>query len=74
MPKKTPPAAASPKRYFLARDPSCHWYLVDASKRVEWMRWADLDEDDEASWNAPDYAQRLEGSVSQVEFSDPREL
>jgi hypothetical protein len=58
-------------RYFLGRDNSAHWYLVDASKRAEWEAWCDIPEDDERSWDAPDFAKALGGTPSRVTFADP---
>jgi ferric-dicitrate binding protein FerR (iron transport regulator) len=61
----------SPPRYFFAQDNSSHWYLVDADRREEWQRWCELDDEHPASWDVPEYAQRLEGGVSQVTFTEP---
>lgn len=60
-------------RFFLARDNSAHWYLVEAGSREEWERWSNLPEDDEAAWEAPAFARRLNGSPSQITFTDPQE-
>ena len=60
-------------RYFFDQDGSCHWYLVPLSKRVEWDEWCGLDENDERSWEAPEWAKRLPGHPSWVPFADPRE-
>ncbi len=60
-------------RYFLDRDHSGHWYQVPVDQRAAWEAWSDLDETDEASWDAPTFAVRLRGSPSRIEFSDPRE-
>jgi hypothetical protein len=60
-------------RYFLSRDNSSHWYLVPADKRAEWNAWCDLDEDDERSWDTPEWARRLSGSPSRITFTDPQE-
>ncbi len=59
------------KRYFLSQDNSSHWYIVDASKRSEWEAWREIDEDDERSWEAPEFADRLDGDPGRVEFTDP---
>ncbi len=65
-------AWADSKRYFLDRDNSAHWYLVDESKRAEWEAWTNLDEDDERSWEAPDFARRLNTAPGFVTFTDPK--
>lgn len=61
------------KRYFLGRDNDCHWYLVDAAKRGAWNDWLNLEADDERSWEAPSFAQRLNGSHERVTFERPLE-
>jgi hypothetical protein len=58
-------------RYFLERDSSSHWYIVPVSRREEWEHWVNLDEDDEASWDEPDFVQRLGGSPTLVTFKEP---
>lgn len=63
-----------PKRYFLDQDNSCHWYLVDASKREEWDKWVTLDEDDPAGWDSPDFAEMIDGHPNQVEFEAPNSI
>ena len=55
------------KKYFLSQDNSCHWYAVLADKKKEWDEWANLDEEDEASWNVPDFASGID-SPSEVQF------
>ena len=60
-------------RFFLDMDSSFHWYLVPVCRRAEWEAWNALDDDNEAGWVAPDYANRLNGSVSRVTFTDPIE-
>jgi len=64
-------SALEEKRYFLDQDNSCHWYLVDASRREEWNAWRELDEDDERSWKAPDCAKSINGGASKVTFTNP---
>lgn len=61
------------KRYFLDQDNSSHWYLVDASRRKEWSAWLELTEDDERSWELPDFAERLDGGPQRVVFTEPEE-
>lgn len=59
-------------RYFLAADNSGHWYFVPDKYRNQWDGWVDLDEDDENSWEAPPFAIRLTGSLSDVTFTAPK--
>lgn len=58
-------------RFFLDRDNDSHWYLVPAEYRKEWETWLNLDADDEGSWSTPTWAQRLNGSPTQVTFELP---
>lgn len=62
------------KRYFLDQDNSGHWYLVDASKRLDWDRWRSIDEDNPKSWAAPKFSRELGCSPSLVEFGVPIEI
>jgi len=59
-------------RYFADRDNSGHWYVVEENHRQEWGDWKALDEDDPASWNVPDCAYRLNGSINQLTFASPQ--
>lgn len=58
-------------RYFLARDSSCHWYVVEVAHRAEWEAWVDLPGDDERSWVEPAFAEPVNGSPSRVTFEAP---
>lgn len=42
------------------QDNDCHWYIIEADKRQEWDAWLNLDPDDEASWNVPEFAQGID--------------
>lgn len=64
--------ASKADRYFVDQDSSCHWYLVPEKYRAKWEEWSSLDEEDEASWETPFYAKRLDGHPSQVTFVDPK--
>jgi hypothetical protein len=64
-------AAPAPARYFLDRDDSGHWYLVEAAKRPEWGVWSAREADDELGWAVPPFAERLNGSPSLVTFANP---
>jgi hypothetical protein len=70
-PRSTPYPAM--KRYFLSRDNSARWYLVDAEKRPEWNAWNDLDPNDPAGREPPKFARRLEVSPECVTFTDPKQ-
>jgi hypothetical protein len=57
--------------YMLVQDQSSHWYLIPADRRPEWDAWSELDEDDEAAWDAPEFAVPVNGNPSRVVFSGP---
>ena len=57
------------QRYFIGSDNSGHDYLVPVEKRDEFWAWSEMDEDDPASWEAPEYVKRCEGGLT---FTDPR--
>jgi hypothetical protein len=61
------------QRYFFSQDNSSHWYLVPADKRSEWSLWCGLDEDDERAWDAPKWAQRIDGAVQWWTFEAPKD-
>lgn len=42
-------------------DNSSHRYQILRNKREDWFKWCEIPEDDEASWDAPDYAKRIDG-------------
>lgn len=60
----------SAPRFFEGSDGSCHRYLVPFEFLAEWNQWCELPEDDEASWEAPEWAQRIDGGL--LTFTDPR--
>jgi hypothetical protein len=51
------------ERYFIGTDCSGHRYIVPLSRREEWDAWSDIPEDDERSWDEPEYAERIEGGL-----------
>lgn len=64
-------AKPSPERFFLSTDGDGHWFIVPVAKRDEWYEWANIDSDDERSWESPEFAQPVGGSPSMVSFTDP---
>lgn len=56
------------ERYFIDSDGSGHAYIVPASKYREWSAWRDLPEDNEESWDAPSWAERIDGRFT---FTNP---
>lgn len=57
------------QRYFIGSDNSGHEYIVPVEKRDVFWSWSEMDEDDPDSWEAPEYALRLEGRLT---FTDPK--
>lgn len=64
---------ARAKRFFLDSDDSGHWYVVPLDKQEEWSVWRNIPEDDERSWNAPEWAERVNGSPNRISFTNPRD-
>lgn len=52
--------------FFFDQDSSCHWYMVPERIRAEWDKWNELDEDDEAAWEAPEGVVMLGGGISRI--------
>lgn len=57
------------ERYFLSQDNSAHHYIVPVSRMDEWNEWRDIPEDDPRAWDAPEWAQRIEGGL--LTFENP---
>lgn len=60
------------EEFYLSRDDDGHWYIVPADKEGEWEDWLSLNPDDEASWEAPEWAFPIGGAISLVKFSNYR--
>lgn len=58
-------------KFFLDTDESSHWYLVPWDKKKEWDAWRELDPDTEAAWDAPEWAQAVNGPHDVV-FENPQ--
>lgn len=63
---KTEPLPLVPVRYFLNRDESSHWYIVEELHRSDFEDWTAREDPD-----VPYYARRLNGSPSNVTFESP---
>lgn len=57
------------ERFFISSDNSGHNYLIPLDRRVQWLKFLDIPEEDERSWDVPDWARRLEGEM--LTFSNP---
>ena len=50
------------KDHFIeAKDNDSHRYKIPLSKRAEWQAFCEIPEDDERSWDVPEWAQRIDG-------------
>lgn len=56
-------------RFKIVGDNSGHDYYIPVERSGEWETFIGLDENDEASWDVPDYAVRIDGRFT---FTDPR--
>lgn len=56
-------------RFFIGTDSSSHSYVVPVARRAKWKRWCAIPEDDEASWDVPEWATRIDGAHS-ITFAD----
>ncbi|MEM9745041.1 MAG: hypothetical protein AAF918_20375 [Pseudomonadota bacterium] len=59
--------------FMMVQDNSCHWYLIPAEYLEAWDDFLDIPEDDERSWNVPDWAREIDGPHLTV-FYYPREI
>lgn len=60
----------SAERFFEGSDDGGHHYIVPVAKAREWSDWIDLPEDDEAGWEVPEWAKRIDGGL--LTFTDPK--
>ena len=58
-------------QYYLDTDQSGHWYIVPIDRAHEWSEWQELDDDDPAAWDAPEWAQMVGGAPQVVQFENP---
>jgi hypothetical protein len=49
------------EEFIVVKDNDCHRYKIPRSKDKDWDEWLEIDEDDERSWDVPEYAERLDG-------------
>ena len=55
--------ADSATEYVEAFDNDSHRYIIPADKRADWGAWLAIPSDDERSWDAPAFADRIDGST-----------
>lgn len=60
----------APVRYRDICDDNGHQYLIPVSRQDEWDAWMQIPSDDPASWEAPEFAVRIEGGV--LSFTNPQ--
>ena len=46
-------------KYILTQDNDSHWYVIPKDKVSKWNEWCELDQDDDASWGAPEFAEEV---------------
>jgi hypothetical protein len=56
-------------RWFIGHDCSGHQYLIPEAREAEWGAFCEIPEDDERSWEVPDWAVRIDGG--QLTFCFP---
>lgn len=54
--------------YILQSDNSGHHYVIPKAREAEWDTWLSIPEDDERSWDVPEYAEEIGGSPTLVSF------
>lgn len=59
-------------RFFFDQDNGSHWYMIPEKCKEKWNEWLNIPSDDERSWEAPEFAQRLDGGPEAVTFVDPK--
>lgn len=59
------------KRFYLDTDNDSHWFIIPLTRKAEWEKWLELDQDTEAAWLAPKFAIEVGGSPNSVTFSQP---
>lgn len=58
--------------FFLSTDNDSHWYVIPVEKETEWAEFLELDPDDEASWDIPEWAEAVGGAPSLIVFNNYR--
>jgi hypothetical protein len=58
------------KEYIEVTDNSFHHYVIPYDERESWYKFCAIPEDDERSWEVPEYAVRVDGG--DVIFKDYR--
>lgn len=49
------------EEYIEVTDNDTHHYQIPKSKKDDWDTWCEISSDDEASWDVPEYAERVDG-------------
>lgn len=57
------------QRYKLVGDNSGHDYVIPIERADDWEKFMDIDEDDPASWDVPEWAKMIGGGLT---FTDPQ--
>ena len=57
------------QRFEIVSDNSGHEYYIPIERYNDWASFMMIDEDDERSWEVPDFAVRIEGGLT---FTNPK--
>lgn len=49
------------EEYIAVKDNDTHRYQIPRSKKAEWEVFCEIPEDDEKSWDVPEWAERIDG-------------
>lgn len=49
------------EEYIVVKDNDTHRYQIPKSKLEDWEEFCEIPEDDERSWDVPDWAERIDG-------------
>ena len=58
-------------KYFIDRDGDGHWFLIPADKRWKRNQFLNLDPQDEAAWEVPEWAKYLNSGPASIIFENP---
>jgi hypothetical protein len=56
--------------FVMVQDDSGHWYVIPGSRQMEFCKWVESFEDDGDGGPQPDWAERVGGAPSLVEFQE----
>ena len=57
-------------KYTLIQDNDWHWYVIPSNCQNDWSEWCEIPEDEEESWESPEFAREVWWCTSLVEFEN----